>query len=110
MKISFDDFLKVEIRTGTVLEARLNEKARNPAYVLTLDFGPCGIKTSSAQLTKHYQPEDLVGIQVVAVLNFPAKRIAGVKSEVLILGAMSDADDVVLLTPTQTVENGVRVA
>ena len=110
MEISFDDFLKVEIRTGTVLEARLNEKARNPAYVLTLDFGPCGIKTSSAQLTKHYQPEDLVGMQVVAVLNFPAKRIAGVKSEVLILGAMSDADDVVLLTPTQTVGNGVRVA
>ena len=110
MEISFDDFLKVEIRTGTVLEARLNEKARKPAYVLTLDFGPCGIKTSSAQLTKHYQPEDLVGIQVVAVLNFPAKRIAGVKSEVLILGAMSDADDVVLLTPTQTVGNGVRVA
>ena len=62
MEISFDDFLKVEIRTGTVLEARLNEKARNPAYVLTLDFGPCGIKTSSAQLTKHYQPEDLVGM------------------------------------------------
>ena len=110
MEISFDDFLKVEIRTGTVLEARLNEKARKPAYVLTLDFGPCGIKTSSAQLTKHYQPEDLVGMQMVAVLNFPAKRIAGVKSEVLILGAMSDADDVVLLTPTQTVENGVRVA
>ena len=110
MEISFDDFLKVEIRTGTVLEARLNEKARKPAYVLTLDFGPCGIKTSSAQLTKHYQPEDLVGIQVVAVLNFPAKRIAGVKSEVLILGAMSDADDVVLLTPTQTAGNGVRVA
>ena len=110
MEISFDDFLKIEIRTGTVLEARLNEKARKPAYVLTLDFGPCGIKTSSAQLTKHYQPEDLVGIQVVAVLNFPAKRIAGVKSEVLILGAMSDADDVVLLTPTQTVGNGVRVA
>ena len=110
MEISFDDFLKVEIRTGTVLEARLNEKARKPAHVLTLDFGPCGIKTSSAQLTKHYQPEDLVGMQVVAVLNFPAKRIAGVKSEVLILGAMSDADDVVLLTPTQTVENGVRVA
>ena len=110
MEIPFDDFLKVEIRTGTVLEARLNEKARNPAYVLTLDFGPCGIKTSSAQLTKHYQPEDLVGMQVVAVLNFPAKRIAGVKSEVLILGAMSDADDVVLLTPTQTVGNGVRVA
>ena len=110
MEISLDDFLKVEIRTGTVLEARLNEKARKPAYVLTLDFGPCGIKTSSAQLTKHYQPEDLVGMQVVAVLNFPAKRIAGVKSEVLILGAMSDADDVVLLTPTQTVGNGVRVA
>ncbi len=110
MEISFDDFLKVEIRTGTVLEARLNEKARKPAYVLTIDFGPEGIRTSSAQLTKNYQPEDLVGLQVVAVLNFPVKRIAGVKSEVLVLGAMSSETDVVLLTPTQAVENGVRVA
>jgi len=110
MEISFDDFLKVEIRTGTVLEARLNEKARKPAYVLTIDFGPEGIRTSSAQLTKNYQPEDLVGLQVVAVLNFPVKRIAGVKSEVLVLGAMSSETDVVLLTPTQVVENGVRVA
>ena len=110
MEISFDDFLKVEIRTGTVLEARLNEKAHKPAYVLTIDFGPEGIKTSSAQLTKNYQPEDLVGLQVVAVLNFPVKRIAGVKSEVLVLGAMSSETDVVLLTPTQAVENGVRVA
>jgi len=110
MEISFDDFLKVEIHTGTVLEARLNEKARKPAYVLTIDFGPEGIRTSSAQLTKNYQPEDLVGLQVVAVLNFPVKRIAGVKSEVLVLGAMSSETDVVLLTPTQAVENGVRVA
>ncbi|MEE2716914.1 MAG: tRNA-binding protein [SAR324 cluster bacterium] len=110
MEISFDDFLKVEIRTGTVLEAHLNEKARKPAYVLTIDFGPEGIRTSSAQLTKNYQPEDLVGLQVVAVLNFPVKRIAGVKSEVLVLGAMSSETDVVLLTPTQAVENGVRVA
>lgn len=110
MEISFDDFLKVEIRTGTVLEARLNEKARKPAYVLTIDFGPEGIKTSSAQLTQNYQPEDLVGLQVVAVLNFPPKRIAGVKSEILVLGAMSSETDVVLLTPTQAVENGVRVA
>ena len=110
MEISFDDFLKVEIRTGTVLEVRRNEKARKPAYVLTIDFGPSGIKTSSAQLTKNYRPEDLVGMQVVAVLNFPVKRIAGMKSEVLVLGAMSDADDVVLLTPTQAVENGTRIA
>ena len=110
MEISFDDFLKVEIRTGTVLEVRRNEKARKTAYVLTIDFGPSGIKTSSAQLTKNYRPEDLVGMQVVAVLNFPVKRIAGMKSEVLVLGAMSDADDVVLLTPTQAVENGTRIA
>ncbi|MFT5450247.1 MAG: tRNA-binding protein [Gammaproteobacteria bacterium] len=110
MPIEFEDFLKVDIRTGTVVEAALNAKARVPAYVLKVDFGELGMKTSSAQITGNYQPDDLVGKQVVAVVNFAAKRVAGVKSEVLILGAVSDASSVVLLEPTFAVENGSRIS
>ncbi len=109
--LSFDDFLKVEMHTGTVVEAKINEKARTPAYILRIDFGPkLGIKTSSAQITRHYELDDLVGKQVVAVTNFPSKRIAGVKSEVLVLGADCDINGVVLLEPTFAVENGMRIA
>ena len=108
--IDFDHFLGVEIRTGTVLEATLNPKARVPAYVLRIDFGTAGMKTSSAQLTRNYEAADLVGKQVVAVLNFEPKRIAGVKSEVLVLGAVSDDHGVVLLEPSFPVENGMRIA
>ena len=107
--ISFDDFMGVELRVGTVIEAATNQKAKKPAYVLNVDFGPYGIKTSSAQITRNYQPEDLVGKQVIAVMNFPVKRIAGVKSEVLVLGAYSESRDVVLLGLTHDVENGSRV-
>jgi len=89
-EINFEDFLRVQIRTGTILEATLNTKARNPAYILRIDFGPLGIKTSSAQITENYQPDELVGLQISAVLNFPAKRVAGFKSEVLVLGAYSE--------------------
>ncbi len=89
-EINFEDFLRVLIRTGTILEATLNTKARNPAYILRIDFGPLGIKTSSAQITENYQPDELVGLQISAVLNFPAKRVAGFKSEVLVLGAYSE--------------------
>ena len=105
-EINFEEFQKVKILTGTILEARLNPKARNPAYVLRIDFGPFGIKTSSAQITKIYQAESLIGLQISAVINFAAKRIAGVKSEVLILGAYSEDKGVVLLTPTESVEDG----
>ena len=108
--ISFDDFMGVELRVGTVIEAAINQKAKKPAYVLNVDFGPYGIKTSSAQITQNYHPEDLVGKQVIAVMNFPVKRIAGVKSEVLVLGAYSESRDVVLLGLTHEVENGSRVA
>ena len=94
--ISFDDFMGVELRVGTVIEAAINEKAKKSAYVLSVDFGPYGIKTSSAQITHNYQPENLVGKLVIAVMNFPVKRIAGVKSEVLVLGAYSESRDVVL--------------
>ena len=109
-QISFDDFLKVRIVTGTIVDMRLNAKARVPAYVVEIDFGPHGRKTSSAQLTRNYAPDDLRGKQIVAVVNFPPKRIAGVRSEVLILGAVSETHGVVLLEPTTPVENGTPVA
>ena len=109
-EISFDDFLRVQIVTGTIVEAELNPKARVPAFVLEIDFGPLGRRRSSAQLTRNYTAESLVGKQIVAVANFPPKRIAGVKSEVLILGAVSETSGVVLLEPTFPVENGARIA
>ena len=108
-EINFEDFLRVQILTGTILEATLNTKAQNPAYILRIDFGPLGIKTSSAQITENYQPDELVGLQISAVLNLPAKRVAGFKSEVLVLGAYSEEKGVVLLTPTVSVENGSLV-
>ena len=108
-EITFEEFSKLEIRTGTILEANFNTKAINPAYKLKIDFGPLGIKTSSAQITKNYSPEKLIGLQISAVVNFPIKRIAGAKSEVLVLGAYSKNKDVVLLTPFETVEDGSLV-
>ena len=109
-EISFDDFLKVRIITGTIIGARINPEARVPAFVIDIDFGPHGRRRSSAQLTGNYTPDTLTGKQIVAVTNFPPKRIAGVKSEVLILGAVSDTHGVVLLEPTFPVENGARIA
>ena len=107
--VTYETFLEVEIHTGTIIAARANPKARKPAYVLTIDFGPLGIKTSSAQITERYTAEELVGKQIVAVTNFPPKRIAGIKSEVLVLGAVSETEGTVLLEPTYAVANGVRV-
>ena len=108
--IDFEDFERVEMATGTIVEARVNEKARQPSYVLRIDFGAeYGERTSSAQLTENYAAEDLVGRQIVAVMNFPPKRVAGVKSEVLVLGAVSGSHGVVLLEPTFAVENGARI-
>ena len=90
MPIDFTDFLKVDIRVGRILTAEPNAKARTPAYVMSIDFGPeFGVKTSSAQLTVHYRAEELVGRQVIAVMNFEHKRVAGIKSEVLVLGLPS---------------------
>ncbi len=107
--IEDEDFAKVDLRVGTVRHAEPNAKARRPAYVLAVDFGPLGVRTSSAQLTERYAPEDLVGLQVVAVVNFPPKRVAGVKSEVLVLGVM-DAAGTTLLVPAHPVADGTRVA
>ncbi len=107
--IQFDDFLAVDLRVGRVLSARLNPAARVPAFVLELDFGPLGTRTSSAQLTANYDAADLVGRQVVAVMNFPPKRVAGVRSEVLVLGAVSESHGTVLLATEREVPAGTPV-
>lgn len=107
--ISFEQFLSVDIRVGRVVSASLNPKARKPAYVLVIDFGPLGQRTTSAQLTANYRPEQLVGRQVVAVCNFPPKNVAGVTSEVLVLAAVCPERGTVLLSPDQPVSEGVRI-
>lgn len=108
--LRISDFLQVDIRAGTVLAATPHPSARKPAFVLQIDFGPLGVKTSSAQITEHYAPDDLIGRQVIAVVNFPPKRIAGVISEVLVLAAVDEAAGTILLAPERPVPNGARVA
>ena len=107
--ITVEDFDKVEVRVGTVVAAKVNKKARNSAYVVTIDFGEeLGVRTSSAQITDCYTPEELVGRQVVCCVNLPPMRIGSAKSEVRILGTDS-AQGVVLLQPQQPVKNGDKV-
>ena len=104
--IELSDFSKVEMRIGTVLEVKENKKTRNPAYIVTVDFGPAiGVKKSSAQITQKYLPMDLVGRQVICCVNLAPLHIGSVTSEVRILGAES-GQGVILLTPTEKVQNG----
>tara|TARA_B100002051_G_C16352516_1_gene447052 strand:+ start:113 stop:448 length:336 start_codon:yes stop_codon:yes gene_type:complete len=111
MEITYDDFTKVKIKIGTVLEVKKNEKAKKPSLVVKVDFGPdIGIKQSSAQITHYYNADNLVGKQVIGVCNFPKKNIAGVISEVLILGAIEKDGKVVLVHPSQETENGLDIA
>ena len=110
MEISWKDFDKVEMRIGTVLEVNEFPEARNPAYRLQIDFGKeLGIKKTSAQITNRYTREELLGTQVIAVVNFPKKQIASFMSECLILGVVGDKGGVVLLHPDVKVENGLRI-
>jgi len=109
-EISFDDFLKVDIRAGTVLRAEPYPEARKPAIKLWIDFGPeVGERKSSAQITAHYTPEELVGRQVMAVVNFPPRQIGKFMSECLVLGTSDRVGGIVLLQPDQEVPNGARM-
>jgi len=107
--ISWEDFEKVDIRTGTILEVHDFPGARKPAYQLTIDFGELGIKRSSAQITVLYTKEEIVGKQVIAVVNFPVKQIANFFSECLVLGVYNENKDVVLLHPSLPVKNGSKI-
>ena len=110
MSITWDDFEKVEIRAGTVLEVNDFPEARKPAFQLVIDFGAAiGIKRSSAQMTTFYKKEDLLNQQVIAVINFPPKRIAGFISECLVLGVYDENNAVILLRPERPVKNGQKI-
>jgi tRNA-binding protein len=110
-QISYDIFDKVDIRIGTVLSVKKNVKARKPSLIIEVDFGDeIGIKQSSAQITDFYNEENLKGKQVVGVCNFPAKNIAGVRSQFLVLGALEEDGKVVLLHPSQPTKNGLKIA
>ena len=111
MEISYEDFKKVLIKVGTVIEVKKNEKARKPSLVLKVDFGKeIGIRQSSAQITHYYNEENLKGKQVIGVCNFPEKNIAGVVSQVLILGSIDKEGKVILVHPSQKSENGLPIA
>jgi tRNA-binding protein len=111
MTITYEDFKKIQIKIGTVVNVKKNERAKKPSLVLNVDFGSkIGIKQSSAQITHFYNSENLVGKQVIGVCNFPIKNIAGVNSEVLILGAIEKDGKVVLVQPSQKTENGLDIA
>lgn len=108
--LSWTDFEKVDMRVGTILKAEIFKEARKPAYILEVDFGEMGILKSSAQITKLYSVDELVGKQVIGVINFPPKQIATVMSQCLILGATNENNEVVLLQPERKVKNGLPIS
>jgi tRNA-binding protein len=109
MIISWDDFEKIDIRTGTIIEVNDFPNARKPAYQLKIDFGSMGIKNSSAQITSFYSRDALIQKQVIAVVNFPVKQIGNFFSECLVLGVFNPDKDVILLIPERSVENGMKI-
>ena len=106
--INYSDFAKIEIRVGTIISAEIFKEAKKPAYKITIDFGEFGTKKTSAQITKLYLPDEIIGKQVVAVVNFPTKQIANMQSECLVLGAANE-DEVTLLSVDKLVKNGLRI-
>lgn len=106
--INWNDFTKIEIRVGTIISAEIFKEAKKPAYKLVIDFGDFGTRKTSAQITKLYSPDEIMGKQVIAVVNFPPKQIANIISECLVLGAVNE-DEVTLLTTDNTVKNGLRI-
>ena len=110
-QITYDVYEKLDIRLGTVLSVKKNEKARKPSLVVEVDFGKeIGVRTSSAQITHYYNSENLVGKQVIGVCNFPEKNIAGIKSQFLLLGSIDEEGKVTILHPSQKAENGLPIA
>ena len=109
MTISWPDFEKVDMRVGVVTDAQEFPEARRPAYRLWIDFGPLGVRRASAQITDHYRPSELIGRQVIAVVNFPPKQIGPFVSEVLVLGAYNEAGEVILLHPDKPVAPGSKI-
>lgn len=107
--IEYSDFEKIDIRTGTIIVVNDFPGAKKPAYQLTIDFGELGMKMSSAQITTHYTKEELIGRQIIAVVNFPVKQISNFFSECLVLGAIQTDGSVILLNPEQPVLNGIQV-
>lgn len=109
-QINWEDFAKIDIRVGTIIDAQIFEKARNPAYKVWIDFGEEGIKKTSAQITNLYDLNELIGKQVLAVINFPPKQIADFMSECLLLGAVGENKDVTLISMDKPCENGLRIS
>ena len=108
-QITWAEFAAIEMRVGTVIKAEVFKEAKNPSYKMTVDFGDIGTRKTSAQITKNYKPEELIGKQVVAVVNFPPKQIANTMSECLVLGAVGNANDITLIHPGKKVINGQRI-
>ena len=109
-EISWNDFAKIEMRVGTIISAEVFKEAKNPAYVMVVDFGEYGLKKTSAQITKLYEPNELIGKQIVGVINFPSKQIANVMSECLILGCVGENKEVTLIQPDNKVKNGLKIS
>ena len=108
--INWDDFLKVDIRVGTIIKAEKLTKAKNPSYIIYVDFGEFGLKKSAAQITKNYLPKNLIGQQIIAVLNFPKKQIGPMMSECLVTGFLQSDGSVILAVPDKQVSNGLRLS
>lgn len=108
-QLTWNEFMKVEMRVGTIVSAEQFNEVKNPAYKMLIDFGEYGKKKTSAQITKLYEAENLIGKQVIAVVNFPPKQIANIMSECLVLGGVGENKEVTLIEPERKVENGTRI-